>query len=240
VQRFLSYFRSAQLDRDLEAEMVSHIEFATQENLQRGMSPAEAARRARIRFGGTQQARENQREARSFSLMDELLQDLRFTLRTLRKDRSFTIIALVILALSIGANTAVFSVVNTLLLRPLPFPDSHELVWIAPPPTSCGLMKSSETRASPTRASQGGKHFPLPTTFVCPVAANPCRPPALMSSATFSRFSAFSRLWVASSQRMRLAAVLIPWLCWRTPTGGVNSMRIPTSWVKASSLAELW
>jgi len=139
VQRFFSYFRSAQLDRDLEAEMVSHIEFATQENLQRGMSPAEAARRARIRFGGTQQARENQREARSFSLMDELLQDLRFTLRTLRKDRSFTIIALVILALSIGANTAVFSVVNTLLLRPLPFPDSRELVWIAPPPTSCGL-----------------------------------------------------------------------------------------------------
>src|SRR5262249_24843552 len=78
-------------------------------------------------------------EARSFSLLDEMLQDLRYTLRTLRKDCSFAILALVILGLSIGANTAVFSVVNTLLLRPLPFPDSHRLVWIAPPPTSCGL-----------------------------------------------------------------------------------------------------
>src|SRR5262249_2664612 len=66
-------------------------------------------------------------------------QDLRYTLRSLRKDRSFTFISLIILALGIGANVAVFSVVNTLLLRPLPFPDSHQLVWIAPPPASCGL-----------------------------------------------------------------------------------------------------
>jgi predicted permease len=71
--------------------------------------------------------------------LDIFLQDLKYTFRTLSRDRGFTIVAVFILALAIGANIGVFSVVNTLLLRPLPFPDSHELVWIAPPPTDCGL-----------------------------------------------------------------------------------------------------
>jgi predicted permease len=71
--------------------------------------------------------------------LDIFLQDLNYTLRTLSRDRGFTLVAVFILALAIGANIGVFSVVNTLLLRPLPFPDSRELVWIAPPPTSCGL-----------------------------------------------------------------------------------------------------
>jgi predicted permease len=67
------------------------------------------------------------------------LQDVRYTFRTLSRDPGFAAVSILILALAIGANVAVFSVVNTLLLRPLPFPNSHELVWIAPPPTSCGL-----------------------------------------------------------------------------------------------------
>jgi predicted permease len=71
--------------------------------------------------------------------LDIFLQDLKYALRTLRRDRGFTLAAVFILALAIGANIAVFSVVNTLLLRPLPFPDAQELVWIAPPPTDCGL-----------------------------------------------------------------------------------------------------
>ena len=71
--------------------------------------------------------------------LDILLQDLRYTVRTLSRDRGFTLVAILILALGIGANIAVFSVVNTLLLRPLPFPDAEKLVWIAPPPTKCGL-----------------------------------------------------------------------------------------------------
>ena len=67
------------------------------------------------------------------------LQDVRYTFRTLSRDPGFAAVSILILALAIGANVAVFSVVNTLLLRPLPFPNSHELVWIAPPPTGCGL-----------------------------------------------------------------------------------------------------
>jgi predicted permease len=71
--------------------------------------------------------------------LDIFAQDLKYALRTLSRDRGFTLVALVILALAIGANIAVFSVVNTLLLRPLPFPDSRELVWISPLPSDCGL-----------------------------------------------------------------------------------------------------
>ncbi|MGC2196408.1 MAG: ABC transporter permease, partial [Terriglobales bacterium] len=67
------------------------------------------------------------------------LQDVRYTFRTLSRDPGFAAVSILILALAIGANVAVFSVVNTLLLRPLPFPNSHELVWIAPPPSGCGL-----------------------------------------------------------------------------------------------------
>src|SRR5215831_2410830 len=138
-QRVIALFRAPSYESELEAEIATHLEFAIEDKLKSGLPMAEARRQALVQFGGAQQSREQHREARSFSLLDEIVQDLRYTLRTLRKDRSFTIIALMILALGIGANTAVFSVVNTLLLRPLPFPDSHELVWIAPPPSTCGL-----------------------------------------------------------------------------------------------------
>ena len=71
--------------------------------------------------------------------IDILAQDLKYTLRKLMRDPGFTIVAVLILALGIGANVAVFSVVNTLMLRPLPFPNAQELLWIAPPPSKCGL-----------------------------------------------------------------------------------------------------
>ena len=71
--------------------------------------------------------------------LDSLLQDLRYTLRTLRRDRVFSLVAVLILGLGIGANVAVFSVVNTILLRPLPFPNPEQLAWIAPPETKCGF-----------------------------------------------------------------------------------------------------
>ena len=70
---------------------------------------------------------------------NDSLQDVRYTLRILRRDPGFATVSILILALAIGANVSVFSVVNTLLLRPLPFPESRQLVWIAPPPTDCGL-----------------------------------------------------------------------------------------------------
>jgi predicted permease len=134
-----AFLRKPALDADLEAELATHLEMAIEDNLARGMSPAEARRAALVSIGGMQQAKEKQREARGLMTLDILLRDLKYTIRTLSRDPGFTLVAVLILALGIGANIAVFSVVNTLLLRPLPFPNAHQLVWIAPPPSKSGL-----------------------------------------------------------------------------------------------------
>jgi predicted permease len=130
-QRVRSFFAKEPLDHDLDAEMAAHLEFATEENMRGGMSAEEARRRALIRFGGVVQAKEQHRETRGLPWLDVLVQDLRYTFRTLRKDRAFTVVAVLILALGIGANVAVFSVVDTILLRPLPFGNPQRLTWIA-------------------------------------------------------------------------------------------------------------
>jgi len=139
VSRAYAFFRKPALDAELEAEIAAHLEMAIEENLQRGMTPLEARRQALVQFGGMNLAKDQHREARGLMTLDILLQDLRYTFRTLSRDRGFTLVAVLILALGIGANIAVFSVVNTLLLRPLPFPNAQQLLWIAPPPTKCGL-----------------------------------------------------------------------------------------------------
>lgn len=139
LNRLWAFFHKQPLDAELDAEIASHLDFAIEENLRAGMTPDEARRHALVRFGGTTQAKEGQRQARGLPILDVLGQDLRFTLRTLRREPGFTAVAVLILALGIGANIAVFSVVNTLLLQPLPFTNARQLVWIAPPPTKCGL-----------------------------------------------------------------------------------------------------
>jgi predicted permease len=129
-ERWRAFHSKARLDAELEAEIASHIDLATDENLRLGMTPAEARRKALVEFGGLNLAKDLHREARGLMKLDILLQDLRYTVRSLSRDRGFTLVAVLILALGIGANVAVFSVVNTLLLRPLPFPHPEQLIRI--------------------------------------------------------------------------------------------------------------
>ncbi|HEX8763609.1 MAG TPA: ABC transporter permease, partial [Candidatus Acidoferrum sp.] len=110
--------------------MSSHLELAIEENLRRGLSPTEARRQAMLRFGGSQQAKEQHREARSLPFLETLFQDLRFAFRTLRKSSGFTAISVLTLALGIGATTAIFSVVYGVLLRPLPFSEPNRIMAI--------------------------------------------------------------------------------------------------------------
>src|SRR5262249_39841154 len=120
LRRLLAVFRHGELDRDLDAEIESHLDLAIEDNLRRGMSATEARREALIRFGGAAQAREGHREARGLPVLDHLRQDLGFGVRLLRRSPGFSILAILCLTLGIGATTAVFSWIEGILLRPFP------------------------------------------------------------------------------------------------------------------------
>ncbi|HXS96468.1 MAG TPA: ABC transporter permease [Candidatus Limnocylindrales bacterium] len=147
LNRLFAFFRPAPLDAEFDSEILAHLENATADNIARGMSAEEARRQALIRFGGVAQANELHRETRGLPALDVLRQDLRFAFRTLRRDPSLASIVIAVLALGIGANVAVFSVVNTILLRPLPFHDPARLVWFASNEGKGGLSSQTYTVA---------------------------------------------------------------------------------------------
>jgi predicted permease len=131
LARISAVFRRRELDREFDAELAAHLEMAIEDNIKQGMSAEEARRRALISLGGMETTRELQRESRGLPALESVLQDIRYSIRSLRRDAGLAIFAILIVGLGVGTNTTVFSVVNALLLRPLPFEEPERLVWIA-------------------------------------------------------------------------------------------------------------
>ena len=154
AHRTAAFVRRDPLDRELDSELASHLAMAEDEHVRRGASPEEARRLARLELGGYDSAVERHRDARGLPTLDALVQDLRYAIRSLRREPGFAAIAIAILALGIGANTAVFSIVNALVLRPLPFRDADRLVWI----TQASETEGLSAQTYPVAAYQAFRH----------------------------------------------------------------------------------
>ena len=133
--RLRALFRRNAMESELDQELRFHFDKEVEKHIRSGVTAEEARRRARLTFGGHEQAKEDCREARGTSLLETLLQDIRYGVRIHRKSPSFFLIAVLTLALGIGASTAIFSLVNTILLKSSPYPNASRVVvaWRVPP-----------------------------------------------------------------------------------------------------------
>src|SRR5467141_3441312 len=126
-----SLFRKRALDVQLDSELRFHIDKLTNDNIAAGMAPEEARRQAMLEFGGREQIKEELRDVHRVSVIETLIANLKSAFRFIRKSPSFSLAVILTLALGIGANSAVFSAIDAILLRPLPFPHGDELMRLS-------------------------------------------------------------------------------------------------------------
>lgn len=199
---FRRFTNRTRKDQDLAEEIDSHLAHAQDANAARGLSPEEARRQAYVRFGNPRSMRERMWRYRSFPLIEDFLRDLRFALRGLSKTPGFTVIAILVIGVGIGANTAVFSVINTVLLKPLTYPDPQSLVELRntsahgsfPAPTcrssTSGISRQVFfSRSRPMTSAEPGLTSPVATirnryrASMCLPATLPCSAPRSLPDA---------------------------------------------------------
>ena len=176
-------FRRSRGEREFDEELASHLQLHIDDNLRAGMTPSEARRQALIALGGIEQTKEAHRDRRGIPLIETLGRDLRHGVRGLIKTPGFTLPAIVILGLGIGVNTAVFTMVNAVMLRPLPFQESDRLMrlWHTPPPHCSRASRCSRCRrpTSSTGRSRAARSRAWPSTATgrarSPARASPTR-----------------------------------------------------------------
>jgi hypothetical protein len=162
--RLRAVFVKRTLDREFDLELEHHLELLTADNVKAGMTPTEARRQAHLALGGLEQTRELHRETRGLPLLEQFGGDLRHAGRVFRRERGFTMVVLAILAIGIGLNAAVFSLVNTVIFRPLPFAEAGRLIWM---PTSgrgtgrVSLHRSTRGRGSSNRTAHSIASRPI-------------------------------------------------------------------------------
>jgi predicted permease len=134
MREFWSKLRASttrnRIDDDLTQELKSHLEMEIEGRVERGTPPEQARADARVRFGNAVQIAERAHDAWGFPALESLLQDIRYGFRAMRRSPAFALVVILTFALGVGVNTAIFSVVRAVLLKPLPFPDSERLVWL--------------------------------------------------------------------------------------------------------------
>jgi predicted permease len=131
VRRFRNVFRREELDRDLSDELASHLAMHIEDNVRAGMSQQEARRAALLKLGGVEQVKESHRERRGLPMLESVWQDLRFAVRMLGKSPGFTFLAVLCLALGIGVNTSVFTVLDVAMLRPMPVSEPESMTILS-------------------------------------------------------------------------------------------------------------
>jgi putative ABC transport system permease protein len=145
LSRFLNLFRSASLQRDFDDEVRFHVESRIAGNLRAGMTPGEADAEARAAFGDVRRITEDMREVRVMAWLESLVQDVRYGVRSLTRDRLPLAAVLAMLALGIGANVAIFTLLNAVWLRPLPYPGASRLVTIEDAFVKLGVRRTQPT-----------------------------------------------------------------------------------------------
>jgi putative ABC transport system permease protein len=216
LHRLAALFTSRRLDRELEGEIQAHLELAERDAIAAGLSIEQARREARLRFGGLDQMREVHRDERSLRWLDALWRDMRYGVAALRRDPTFTIAAVGVLALGIGANTAVFSLMDAVLFKPLPFSQPERMVrlWETPTPTALNQTNSlSFTEWKRQNRSFEALSATAPTAATAIVGGEPVRLAGRLVTADYFNVFAVSanlgRTFLPSDDRIGAPPVVV-------------------------------